>query len=230
LASHANQFISICPKQKATSDGIPPTPPKTQSADAPPGAPITVERREEIRHAASAVATLRHVAKRPWTGFIGNQRIRRDQRIILADGRQVFAFGARKGQVVWSLNPGRLVGGLCGEPWEWGVVSSASVRLAKSEPAAILGALKRGRREHKSEAKASAARSNGRCPCAPGKQRGRPRKAISAITAKPQPSLTVAPAAISAPRTFQQWVEHYSKLASQPQPSGIMRLKTTMPF
>jgi hypothetical protein len=167
-------LISILPKQKATSDGTPPTPQKPQCADTPPGAPITIERGDEIRRAASALARLHHLAKRPWTGFIGKQRIRRDQRIILADGRQVFASGARQGRVVWSLHPGRLVGGLGGEPWQWGVVPAASVKLAKCESAAILGRLKKGCRERKSEAKAIAARINGARSCHSGRRRGRP--------------------------------------------------------
>ena len=173
-AIYDNHLISNFPKQQATSDGTPPTLQKTHCADAPPGGTITDERREKIRHAASALARLRHLAKRPWSGFIGEQQIRRDQRIILADGRRAFAFGARQGRVVWSLHPNRLVGGLCGEPWEWGVVSSARVRLEISEPAAILGRLKKGCREHKSEAKASAARRNGAKPCRNGRRRGRP--------------------------------------------------------
>jgi len=174
-AIYDNHLISNFPKQQATSDGTPPTLQKTHCADAPPGGTITDERREKIRHAASALARLRHLAKRPWSGFIGEQQIRRDQRIILADGRQVFAYGARKGRVVWSLHQGRLIGGLCGEPWQWGVVPTAGVKLAKFAAAVILGARKRGVREKTSERKRMSARRNGAAPARRGR-RGRPPK------------------------------------------------------
>jgi hypothetical protein len=130
----------------------------------------------QASEAGRAMAKLRHVPKRPWSGYVGEKRIRRDQKVILADGAEVYAFGTRRGHLVWSLHPGRLVGGLAGEPWQWGVVRAASVRLARCEPASILGALKRGCQEVPSALKQAAARLNGLTPCRAGRKRGRPRR------------------------------------------------------
>jgi hypothetical protein len=58
----------------------------------------------------------------------------------------------------------------------WGVIRANQVQVIKNEAAILLGRFKKGIFERKSEAKASAARSNGAKPCRPGRKRGRPRQ------------------------------------------------------
>jgi hypothetical protein len=96
-APAAKQFSTISLKEQALSPTTSLEPQKIESAEARPGTTVNDRRREKIRNAASALARLRHLAKRPWSGFIGEQRIRRDQRIILADGRRVFALWRAQG-------------------------------------------------------------------------------------------------------------------------------------
>lgn len=115
---------------------------------------------------------LRRVRKK-WSGFLHGQRTWRGREIELPDGTPAFLYGALRGQAVWSFDPDRLLGGE-GEPFQWGVLPADLIRLRKNPHAQALGAMKRGVRERRSEAKRQAAIKNGRRPCRPGRIRGRP--------------------------------------------------------
>jgi len=136
--------------------------------------------REEIRAAASFLAKMPRHQRRRWSGWLNPKkpytRLWRGRRIILPDGEVCFAYGSLRGQVVWSRHENGLHGGLCGEPFEWGVLPASEIRLWKNPQAVLLGALKLGIREKPSLAKQIAARVNGARPCRPGRKRGRPSK------------------------------------------------------
>ena len=94
--------------------------------------------------------------------------------IRLPTGEAVFAFGALRGRVIWSREPGVLTGSIDGAGVHWGVLPAEKVLVVKNEHAVRLGQLKSGKVERKSEAKSTAARLNGTRPCKDGKRRGRP--------------------------------------------------------
>lgn len=152
----------------------------SQSIAAMPSSAIAPERHkdtvEQIRNAAMALSQLPRQPKRKWSGYVNGTRIWRDRRILLPNGSPVFCYGARRGQVVWTTHPGKLVGGFCGEPLEWGVLPQDLISLLKNEAAATLGRLKFGRKERSSELKKQIARANGAKPCRGGRRRGRPAK------------------------------------------------------
>lgn len=145
---------------------LPPTPDleKTQSAPAP----------EFVSEAARRLARLPRRPRRRWSGLIGSVRSYRNLPVLLPGGERAYAFGARRGLLVYVREPGMCAGDpdLAGQ--SWGVVPASSVRIIKNEHAARLGRLKAGKAERKSEAKARAARLNGLRPCREGKRRGRP--------------------------------------------------------
>jgi hypothetical protein len=135
-----------------------------------------VQNNQRIRAAGVALSRLPRQPKRKWSGFVNGTRIWRGRKILLPDGVQAYCYGARKGKVVWSLHSDKLIGGFCGEPWEWGVLPQQYITLVKHEAAVTLGRLKFGRKERPSEVKKRTARANGRKPCRQGRKRGRPSK------------------------------------------------------
>ncbi|MCL4179711.1 MAG: hypothetical protein KJ072_18430 [Verrucomicrobia bacterium] len=149
----------------ASHSGHQPTPsePKTESAPTANG----------VSDAARKLASLR---RRPkiWSGWIGSIRAYRRMPIKLRSGELVFAFGVLRGHVAFT----REVDGHIGDPDEvgktWDVVQSDEVEVLKNQAGRLLGSLKSGVMEVKSEAKIRAARANGAKPCRPGKRRGRP--------------------------------------------------------
>lgn len=128
----------------------------------------------EISEASRALAKRRGFRKR-WSGFVNGERVWRGREIELPDGTRAYAYGARGGVVIWSLDPARLPGGN-GKPLGWGALPQEHVRLVRCAAAQILGRLKAGVRERPSPAKAVAVRVNGCMPPRPGSRpRGRPR-------------------------------------------------------
>jgi hypothetical protein len=132
----------------------------------------------QISQAARALARLpRRKGKRRWSGWLDRKnpstRIWRGRRIILPDGEVCFAYGCLRNKVVWSRDEHGLHGGICGQPFEWGVMPASEVRLWKNPHAASLGHAKLGIREKPSLAKQNAARTNGLKPTRPGRRRGR---------------------------------------------------------
>jgi hypothetical protein len=133
-----------------------------------------IESNERIRAAGMALGRLRRQPKRKWSGYINGTRTWRDRKILLPNGSSAYCYGARRGRVVWSMHPGKLLGGFCGEPWEWGVLPQNCITVVKNEAAATLGRLKLGLKERPSEVKKHSARANGCKPCRDGRKRGRP--------------------------------------------------------
>lgn len=128
---------------------------------------------EAISEAARSLGKRRGIRKR-WSGYVNGERVWRGREIELPDGRRAFAYGALRGQVIWSLDPSCLPGGV-DEPLGWGAVPQEKVRLVRNPAAQLLGFQRRGIRERKSEVKAAAVRINGRMPPRPGSRpRGRP--------------------------------------------------------
>ena len=128
-----------------------------------------------VREAASHLGRMRPKPKRKWSGWIGEIRSYRNMPIRLASGQKAHVFGVRRGHLVYTLEPDGPAGDFDSIRVLWGVVPASSVEIIKDEHASTLGRLKRGKRERPSEAKARAARANGRMPCRPGRRRGRPR-------------------------------------------------------
>jgi len=126
--------------------------------------------------AARALARRPKRVRKKWSGFLHGRRTWRGQEIELPDGTPAFLYGALRGEAVWSFHRDRLLGGQ-GEPFRWGVLHGDLIRLRVDPHAQVLGAMKRGVRERRSEAKAAAVRINGRKPPRPGSRpRGRPKK------------------------------------------------------
>ena len=157
----------VIPANKITLNCLPvqtpqPAPPKPN----PTGA--------EISEAARVLGKRRGLKKR-WSGFVNGERVWRGREIELPDGTRAYAYGARRGVVIWSLGPARLPGG-DGEPLGWGALPQQHVRLVRCAAAQILGRRKAGVRERPSPTKAAAVRINGTMPPRPGSRpRGRPR-------------------------------------------------------
>ena len=177
------------------------------------------KRRTAITLAACALGCRKRGCKerqcqpRIWTGYLeGRRRAFRGQPVILANGTLGFIYGILRGKAaIWKESPF-----VVGER-EHMVVDVSDIQPYKLPSAVLLGSQKRGTKELPSPRKQEACRKNGCRPCHPGRARGRPKKAIIAITAKPQAGLPVSPPAISTPRTFNQWVEYYSRPANRPQ-------------
>ena len=106
--------------------------------------------------------------------MIGRVRSYRNMPIWLADGRLVYALGAKRGRVVFTSDPDGPLGSRDGLGRNWGVIRASQVTVVKNPMAQILGSRKRGVKEAPSAAKAAAARVNGRCPVRAGRKRGRP--------------------------------------------------------
>ena len=124
--------------------------------------------REQVTAAARQLATLPRKRKK-WSGWLNDHnRIWRDRK-ILVEGCPAWCYGVLRRRVIFFLDRPRLL-----EPGRWGVVPASRVRVWTNPAARLLGRLKRGTREQRSEAKIAAARRNGLRPCAPGKRRGRP--------------------------------------------------------
>jgi hypothetical protein len=130
-----------------------------------------------VSAAASALARLPRRPKRSWSGWIGSTRSYCGMPIRLPTGEAVFAFGALRGRVIWSREPGVLTDGVDGARIHWGVLPADRVTVVASDAARLLGSRKRGVRERRSVLKIASARLNGRLPPRPdSRPRGRPKR------------------------------------------------------
>lgn len=121
--------------------------------------------------AARALAQIPRNQKRKLSGYVDGERIWRDRKIVLPDGSVVYAYGARRGQVVYFRDLPREP-----EPGRWGAVNASGVKLWKNPDAIALGNRKLGVKERRSIWKLFAAWRNGRQPARPGSRpRGRPK-------------------------------------------------------
>ena len=137
----------------------------------------------EISAAAADLAQRRRKRTRIWSGWLDpHTRVWRGRRIILPDGQLAYAYGCLRKKLVWSFHPDGLHGGF-DEPFEWGVLPAHCIRVYRDPKARLLGSLKAGVIERKSEAKAHAARRNGLRPTREGRRRGRPPRSSAQLTA-----------------------------------------------
>lgn len=143
----------------------------------------SVPSQEEITFAASCLGRRQRDQRSRWTGWIDDVHAYRNMEIVLPTGERAFVYGALRGKVVWTFGDNGLAGGIDGAGVSWGVLPANLVRILRNRDAQLLGALKAGVRERPSEAKAQAARANGKRPCRPGRRRGRPRKSANQTSA-----------------------------------------------
>jgi len=126
----------------------------------------------EISRAASALAQMPR-KRRPWTGWLHGQRLRRMTPVVVPGGEVMPAYFVRRGKVYVLLPDEPRFAGRAFERFD-----QKEVKIYQSPDARLLGALKRGRREKPSLQKALAARNNGSKPPKVGSRpRGRPRAA-----------------------------------------------------
>lgn len=129
-----------------------------------------------ISEAARQLAKLPRRPRRVWSGWIDDKvRSYRNLPVRLPGGEQVYAFGARRGLLVYVREPDLCPGDpdLAGR--SWGVVRASEVEVVRNPHAVLLGQMKAGTRERPSPSKAATARRNGAKPARRG-PRGRPRK------------------------------------------------------
>jgi hypothetical protein len=138
--------------------------PQTQSATPAAG---------EISAAASALGK-RSRSPKIWSGYIGDKRAFRNMPILLPNRRQAWVFFARHQRVMFTGEPDGPIGPVDGVGTSWGMVAASAVQIIKNEHAVLLGRLKAGTVERRSELKIVTARANGRMPARRG-PRGRPR-------------------------------------------------------
>jgi hypothetical protein len=162
-----------------------------------------IERRAQqevdVSLAACSLALRRHelrsIPKKPkrWTGMLAKpKRSWYGRLIILPDGVIGKLYGVLRGAaLVWRPAP-FAVGEQLLEKY-----TIDQLRLYKMPSAVVLGRRKRGKKERPSELKARTARKNGRCPCRPGRQRGRPKISSNAQLQKPPPSICPNPTVYS---------------------------------
>jgi hypothetical protein len=125
----------------------------------------------EISAAASALAKLSRNTYRPWTGWINGKHMRRYDLVIVPNGQVRPIYGAVRRQVIVLIDPVPEHG----LPAE--IFRAAELIVYKNPNAALLGSLKRGRKEAPSDKKRKACRINGRKPPRSGRRpRGRPPK------------------------------------------------------
>ena len=135
-------------------------------------APETKNAVSEVSVAATALARRPRMRKK-WSGWIGSTRSYCGMPIRLSTGEEVFAFGALRGRVVWSRQPGVLADRIHAVGVDWGVVPASAVEIVRNPHAVLLGRLKAGTAERRSALKAASSRRNGAMPTRRGR-RGRP--------------------------------------------------------
>lgn len=124
----------------------------------------------DLSAAASELAMRPRGQKRKWTGWLADgARGYKGQRVLLPNGETAHLYGATRQKAIVTLDEGRLLGGLDGEPMRWTVLPVSELRLHRNPHAQLLGSRKRGVKERFSALKAQTARENGR-------RGGRPRK------------------------------------------------------
>lgn len=123
--------------------------------------------------AAAHLGGLPKGRRKQWTGYLDNRtRLHKGQLIILPDGRVAEVCAALRGKVGVLWNDPLTVTGQCS-----GLFKTHELKLYRLPAAVLLGRLKRGVTERKSERKAQSCRRNACKPPRPGSRpRGRPRK------------------------------------------------------
>jgi hypothetical protein len=131
-----------------------------------------------VASAAAALGRLPRKRKRQWSGWLHGKHLRRDDLVVVPDGQVRRIFGAVRGSVIVLKYP-IPERGLPAE-----IFRAEDLRLYKNPNAVIIGSLKRGRKEARSQKKIEACRHNGCEPPRPGSRpRGRPRKGVSTALA-----------------------------------------------
>ena len=130
---------------------------------------------ESLSAAARTLARLPRDTSRKWTGFVAGRRQRGKFSAIAPDGRNCEVRYLRRGVAFVVHHEERTLSGRLRR------YPVSTLTIPQNRAAALLGALKRGVKEHPSAAKAASSRRNGSMPCAAGKRRGRPRKALSGL-------------------------------------------------
>lgn len=111
--------------------------------------------------------------RRPWTGFLRGQRIRRLSLVRLPSGEVLSAYSIRRGKVLVVLPDTPQFALRIFDRY-----NAEQVQRHKLPEAVLMGTLKKGCVERRSLKKLRACRANGRRPVKPGSRpRGRPRKA-----------------------------------------------------
>ena len=140
-------------------------------------APQTQSATASVREISAAASALAKWPRSPkiWSGYIGDKRAFRNMPILLPKGRQAWVFFARHQRVMFTVEPDGPIGTVDGVGTSWGMVAASAVQIIKNEHAVLLGRLKAGTVERRSELKIATARANGRMPARRG-PRGRPRR------------------------------------------------------
>ena len=169
--SNPSQSQSVPSQQNMVSTGITTTPLNSASAKHPE------HDRQAISEAGRTLGKLPRRAKKHWTGWIGTRRCWRGRLVVLPEGGVAPVMWTSRGRVLL-----KNVHDLPFTDWAvWGARREKQLQIYRNPAAVILGQRKRGVRERRSDAKAEAARANGRLPPRPGrKPRGRPRWAADA--------------------------------------------------
>ncbi len=149
---------------------------KPQIVPASPPADVPVIARpsaEEIRAAAIDLRRIPRGRRRPWTGYLNDgERLRRFALVKVPTGEVLPAYVVRRGWVLVLLPDTPEFALQCFARYR-----TDEVRRYKLPEATLLGGLKKGYTERSSQKKLASCRRNGRLPCAPGRQRGRPPRA-----------------------------------------------------
>jgi hypothetical protein len=140
-------------------------PPETEKTESVPRMPSDVE----ISAAGRALQLLPR-RRRIYIGRLRGVRIRRLTPIVLPDGRVLPAYFIRRGNIYALLPDGPEYEGRFFERFRL-----EQLKIHRSMEAALLGSLKRGKKEMPSVAKQRTARRNGCQPARAGRRRGRPR-------------------------------------------------------
>ncbi len=127
---------------------------------------------EQASEAGRALAELPRCQQRKWTGWLRGEHCWRGRLLLLPNDEIAPLIWCSRGRVLLQN-----VKDLSFRDWMlWGARRAHEVAVWKTPAARLLGSLKAGKTERKSELKAASARRNGRMPCRPGRSRGRPRR------------------------------------------------------
>lgn len=133
---------------------------------------------ENASDAGRALASLPRKKTRWWTGWLHGVHCWRGRLVVLPNGETAPLIWCCRGRMLLQN-----VNDLPLRDWMlWTARRADEVAVLKNPAACLLGSLKAGRTERKSEVKAESARRNGQMPCRVGRRRGRPRKEINPTT------------------------------------------------
>ena len=124
----------------------------------------------EISTAARVLRQQPRTMKRPWTGFLNGERVKRGTLVQVPTGEVLPAYAVLRGKVLVALPDEPRYAGRIFDRYD-----AKQVRRVKMWQAQLLGSLKAGVKEVLSPRKIEAARANGRRPARVGSRpRGRP--------------------------------------------------------